>query len=188
MKRTALLACLIVSAATASALARQPAPVNLSGTWNMDYAITIRSPSGRPAAGVPICNLAQSGNSLTGACKIIDAGGGPIRGTVDGRHVEFQWNFSFCPPGRGLYPEYGSLYAVTRFKGDVGNDGVLHGRYQSYLQPSWNRVFFATAATADDRVPCYFPIHGWPTFKPSDRDANPWGTAVVVTERPPPNG
>lgn len=186
MKRVALLAGFIVSAAALPVLAEQQAPADLNGTWNMEYAIKIRSPSGRPAAGVPICSLSQSGTNLTGTCKIIDAGGGPIRGTVDGRHVDFQWNFSFCPPVGGLLPEYGSRYAVTRFRGGLGNDGVLHGRYQSYLQTGWNRVFFATVGKTDDRVPCYYPTRHWPDFKPAHKDANPWGDQVVVTERSPP--
>jgi hypothetical protein len=188
MKPIALLAGLVVSATALPVLAEQQEPVNLNGTWNMEYSITIRSPSGRPAKGVPICDLAQSGNSLAGTCKIIDAGGGPIRGSVDGRHIQFQWNFSFCPPVGGSLPEYGSRYAVTRFKGELGSDGVLHGHYQSYLEPGWNRVFFASSAAADDRVPCYFPARKWPTFKPALKDANPWGGDVIITDRPPPNG
>jgi beta-lactamase regulating signal transducer with metallopeptidase domain len=150
-------------------------PINMTGSWNFRYPVGLRSPSGRPAGGVPICQFIQTGDRLTGTCKILWVGAGPVTGKVDGRHVEFQWNFSFCP--EIITPEYSSRFAVTRFRGDFDERNVLHGGYQSWMQVGWTRTFFAAAtASPDEDVPCYFPHYGWPTFAPAPKDEDPWRT------------
>lgn len=132
-------------------------PVDMSGSWNMRFPVVLKSPDGRPAWGVPICVFRQDGNQLSGACKIIDWGRGPITGTVNGRHVEWQWNFQFCTLfGMKSARLYSDQFAVTKFRGELDSNNILHGRYQSSMQLGWNRVFFAHAAAPDPMPGCYW--------------------------------
>jgi hypothetical protein len=133
-------------------------PAELTGSWNMQHPVVLRSPDGRPAAGVPVCQFQQAGTQLNGACKITDGGEGPITGTIDGRHVEWHWKFTFC-----LYPSgtrhsaqlYSDQFADATFRGDLDDNNVLAGDYRSSMQVGWTRVFFAKREPPDSRPACY---------------------------------
>jgi hypothetical protein len=155
-------ALLFAGATPPRAEAQKPAdaaqPVDLSGSWDMQHTVVLKSPDGRRAAGVPICQFQQSGNQLSGACKITDRGEGPITGTIDGRHVEWQWKFIFC-----LYPSgthrsarlYSDQFADTTFRGDLDANNVIGGAYRSSMQVGWTRTFFAKREAPDLRPACY---------------------------------
>jgi hypothetical protein len=146
MRRLLMIAgvTLIGAITTAKADDTKPPAADLTGTWNMRFPVVVRSPGGRHARGVPVCVLQQAGNQLSGTCKIVDRGEGPVTGTVDGQHVELKWNFKFYPYMRAhSSPADDDLFAVTTFKGDLDSATALHGHYQSEAQLGWNRVFRA---------------------------------------------
>ena len=119
-------------------------PLDMTGTWNLER-LTIHSPGGRGATGVPVCSFQQTGNQLTGACQIHYRGGGPVTGTVSGRHVEWRWDFTFYTrfPGATSHAAASDQFAVTTFKGELDSPDVLNGRYQSEFHQGWLQAFFA---------------------------------------------
>ena len=140
---------LIGVALCAGATVAHGQPVDITGAWNMRHLIVIKSPGGRPAKGVPQCIFQQTGNQLSGVCKMTDRGEGTIAGTVADQHVEWQWNFKFYPYARAHFtPAANDQFAVTTFKADLDAGNVLRGHYQSQFQQGWNRVFTAEKAPA----------------------------------------
>lgn len=121
-------------------------PVNMSGPWHWERPVTLLTPNGRPAHGVPTCDFVQTGNRLNGECTLNYAGKGPVTGMVDGDEVTLKWNFKFYEFALAR-PEPGGLYndkhADVTFKGHFNAHHILHGRYRSENQFGWNRVFFA---------------------------------------------
>jgi hypothetical protein len=151
MQRFATMIGVVLITAMSAAKAEDAKPAaggpaaDLTGTWNMRFPIVVRSPGGRPARSVPICVLQQTGNQLSGTCKIADRGEGPITGTIGGQHVELKWNFKFYPYMRAHFaPAADDLFAITTFRGDLDTDTTMRGQYQSKFQQGWNRVFSAT--------------------------------------------
>jgi hypothetical protein len=133
----------------AGATAADGQSVDMTGAWNMRFPIVIKSPGGRPAKGVPQCVFQQTGNELSGVCKMADRGEGAVTGTIAGQHVEWQWNFKFYPYARAHFtPAASDQFAVTTFKADLDAGTLLRGCYQSQFQQGWNRVFTAEKSPA----------------------------------------
>ena len=151
----ASVALLALSVGTSSAWAEEvkrvtvPQPVNMTGAWNWEYSVELETPGGRPAGGVPTCDLVQTGTRISGDCRLNYVGKGPVIGTVDGDQVTLTWNFLFYeflltrPEVGGIYTD---KHADVTFRGHFDANHVLHGRYRSENQFGWNRVFFARKA------------------------------------------
>jgi hypothetical protein len=146
MKPFSLLVGFAISAGATAAYGQS---VDMTGAWNMRFPIVIKSPGGRSAKGVPQCVFQQTGNQLSGVCKMLDRGEGTVTGTIADQHVEWQWSFKFYPYARARFtPAADDQFAVTTFRADLDANNILRGRYQSQFQQGWNRVFTAEKVPA----------------------------------------